>query len=147
MKSAITTTAAVLLALIAGPALVGCAAVGDVVKNATGGQVDVGGTEVPDGFPVEVPLYDGEVIAGGSVGDDANRVYNVTIAVADGAAFDTIAAQLEEAGFTSPAQLAPAPADGATGAFANADYGVLVVVGKDGGEGFVANYTVTSAAE
>ena len=93
---------AVLLAAsvaIATPALTGCGAIRDAVEQATGGDVDFGGNTVPEDFPTEVPLIEGEVLAGGSVGNEDGKIWNVTIKVDDGSAFDEISAQLEAAGF------------------------------------------------
>ena len=54
----LTVPAALLVALLAGPVLAGCSAVNvnEMVKDATGGTVDVGGSTIPEDFPAEVPL-------------------------------------------------------------------------------------------
>lgn len=134
---------AIVIAIALTPVLAGCS-VQSIIENATGGQVDVGGKSVPKDFPAEVPLIDGEVIYGGSLGSGEGQVWNVTIKVADLAAFDTISASLTEAGFTPPLAGSGELEGGTGGAFENEKYGLLVVVSKDGNEGFIANYTVTT---
>ena len=134
------------LALVA-PALTGCGLIQNAVEQATGGDVDFGGTSVPTDFPSEVPLIDGEVVSGASAGNSDGKVWNVTIKVDDVSAFDDIKAQLEGAGFTS-SELGGATDQGATGTFTKEPYGVFVVVaGGDTSEGWVANYTVTSSTK
>src|SRR5947208_16980031 len=88
--TAVLLTASVILV---GPALTGCGAIKDVIEKATGGQV-TGGTSVPEDFPDAVPLIEGEVLAGGAVGDADSKVWNVTIKVDDAGAFDQITTQL-----------------------------------------------------
>jgi hypothetical protein len=136
---------AIILAIVATPILSGCS-VRSLVENATGGQVDIGGKSVPKDFPAEVPLIDGEVIYGGGLGSDENQVWNVTIKVADLAAFDTITASFTDAGFTSLVSGDGDVDGGVGGAFENEKYGLLVVVSEDGNKGFIANYTVTTKA-
>jgi hypothetical protein len=134
------------LALIA-PALTGCGVIQDAVEQATGGDVDFGGKSVPDDFPSDVPLIEGEVLAGASAGNADGKVWNVTIKVDDGSAFDEITAQLEDAGFES-SEVGGTSGEGGTGTFTKDPYGVFVVVaGGDTAEGWVANYTVTTSTE
>jgi hypothetical protein len=113
-----------------------------LVDQATGGQVDLGGTEVPKDFPKDVPLASGKVIFGGGFGNDDGKIWNVTIQVSDGNALDGIAAQLTGAGFESVGE-GEATVDSTTGIFSKDPYGILVVVSKDDKDGFIANYTVT----
>ncbi len=135
---------AVSLALVA-PALTGCGLIQDAVEQATGGDVDFGGNSVPEDFPSEVPLIEGEVLSGASAGNADGKVWNVTIKVDDASAFDEITAQFEAAGF-EPSELGGTSDQGATGTFTKDPYGVFVVVaGGDTAEGWVANYTVTSS--
>jgi hypothetical protein len=143
LRTRAVASIAIILALATAPVLSGCS-VQSIIENATGGQVDVGGKSVPDDFPAEVPLIDGEVVYGGGLGSGEGKVWNVTIKVADLSAFDTISASLTEAGFTPPPTGSGELEGGIGGAFENAKYGLLVVVSKDGSDGFVANYTVTT---
>ena len=143
-RRTITIAIAVALSFGALPAITACSAIGGAVKEATNGQVDVGGTEIPEGFPAEVPVIDGQIVSAGSVGDNSGRVFNVTVQVADAAAFEQITTELTDAELAAEGQLSPGTAEGGTAAFTSAGYGVLVVVSKDLDNGFVANYTVTA---
>jgi len=141
--------AAVLLAAslaLVTPVLSGCGMIENIVENATGGDVE-SGTSVPSDFPSEVPLIHGDVLAGGSVGNADGKIWNVTIKVNDGSAFDEIKAQMEDAGFES-SEVSGTSAEGGTGSFTKDPYGVFVVVtGGDTSEGWVANYTVTTSTK
>lgn len=146
LRTRMTIPIAIVLAVAVAPALSGCFGnpIEQVIEGATGGDVDLGGSNVPNGFPAEVPLIDGEVLFGGSFGSDDGRVWNVTIKVGSAGALDEIVAQLEGAGFTSSAEgFGSSTSEGGTAIVENANYGVLVVVSQDGDNGFVANYTVT----
>ena len=144
LRNRTTVPVALALAVVLAPALAGCSGnpIGGIIEGATGGAVQ-SGTEIPKGFPSEVPIIDGEITFGGSVGDDTSRVYNVTVKVDGLEAYVDIKAELEGAGFTSA--VAGTAGEGGTGAFSNDKWGVLVVVTEDGSKGFLANYTVTAA--
>jgi hypothetical protein len=134
--------------LIITPAVSACSfnPIESAIESATGGNVDVGGTSVPDDFPAEVPLIDGEIAAAFGVGTAPDKVWTVTIAVPDASALDTIKADLEAAGFTSEIDDA-AIGEITGGMYTNENYGVLVVVAEDGNGGWAASYTVTPAAK
>lgn len=145
-RKRITVPLAIVLALAITPALSGCFGnpIEQIIEGATGGDVDLGGKSVPDGFPSEIPIAQGEVLFGASIGNDEGRAWNVTIKVADATAIDQIVSQLEGAGFTTAAEgFGGSTADGGTAIMENERYGVFVVVSKDGESGFVASYTVT----
>lgn len=147
LRTRITAPLAIVLALALTPALTGCFGnpVESIIEGATGGQVDLGGTSIPDGYPTdEVPIIDGDILFGGALGDANGKVFNVTVKVADASAIDTIKSQLESAGFTT--QLGGDTAGGSTYIGSTDAWGVLVVVSEDGSNGWVANYTVTSTA-
>ncbi len=150
LRTRFTVPVAIALTLAVAPALAGCFGnpIEQVVEGATGGDVDLGGASVPDGFPAEVPLTPGEVLYGASVGGADGRIWNVTIKVANAGAIDEIVAQLEGAGFTTPVEglgnLGNGAAEIGSAVLENANYSVLVVVtSRDGDADFVANYTVT----
>ncbi|HEU4807038.1 MAG TPA: hypothetical protein VFT01_02145 [Homoserinimonas sp.] len=141
--------AAVLAAcLLIAPAVSGCSfnPLESVIEGATGGNVDVGGTSVPDDFPAEVPLIEGEVASAFAVGKAPEKIWNVTIKVADASALETIKTEMEAAGFTSDLEDA-AIGDITGGMYSNGTYSVLVVVAEDGDSGWAAAYTVTPAVE
>jgi len=139
---------AILIALAMTPALSGCFGnpVESIIEGATGSDVDLGGTSLPEGYPeAEVPVIDGEILFGGGIGSGADKIYNVTVRVPDGAAIDQIKEQLEGAGFVAQAGLGET-ANGGTYIASTDAWGVLVVVSEDGSNGWVANYTVTAAS-
>jgi hypothetical protein len=128
--------------------LSGCSGnpVESLIKQATGGTVDVGGKSVPADFPAEVPLALGEVVSGARVGTAAHKVWNVSVTVSGANAMSAIVTQFTTAGFTQSAtvpHVPGVPAGEATAAFSNGKFGVLVVVAPTGNDGYVANYTVT----
>lgn len=116
-----------------------------VIEGVTGGDVELPGGSVPDDFPSDVPLVDGEVIFGTGFGSDTEKIWNVTIRVGSNA-LDQVAADLEGAGFTSSG--APQIAgDAGTLLYQKGDLNVLVVIAEDTeSDGFIANYTVTRGA-
>ena len=138
-RTALALAAAILIA----PALTGCTGMLEgIIEQATDGQVNVSIGSLPDGWPAEIPVIDGDIIGGGAAPDDSgNTGWNVTITAKEDS-FATIQSQLEGAGFT---RVETPDVDGtdalASGMFSNGTYGVLVAV--SGAEGsFVANYTV-----
>ena len=142
-----TVPLAILLALAIMPALSGCFAnpIEQIVEGATGGDVDLGGAGLPDGFPsADVPIVDGEIIYGLGIGNDDGKVWNVTIKVGGLDVVDEIKSKLEGAGFTAnEAGVGGATEDRATLLYDSDTYNVLVVVSRDADNGFVANYTVS----
>jgi len=87
-------------ALVVG-VLAGCAMVQDVVNqgidDATGGQGEFSVGTVPEDFPQEVPLAEGDVLLSAKPTTDS---WAVTIRVADDAAAQAAADAVEDAGFT-----------------------------------------------
>lgn len=134
---------ALVVAAALSSALVGCSGnpVEDAVEQATGGNVQLGGDSVPEGFPAEVPLYDGTVQYGVAIGDDAGKAFNVTIAVPDGSATQAIEDQLMGAGFSRLGGTEVAA--GGASVYDGANYSVGVLVTDNGDSGWSANYTVT----
>ena len=136
-------TLAIASALVLAPMLTGCGAVEGIIEQATGGDVDVSMGSLPEGWPAEVPVADGDIIVGGKTTDEGGApVYNATIKIASESVFDDIEAQLVGAGFE---KVEAGDVDGGdsitTGFFKNATYGVVVAVTGTEGQ-FVANYTV-----
>ena len=86
-------------------ALTGCSLVQDLVNQGvdevTGGQGDFSLGTVPEDFPAEVPLAEGDVILSAKPTPDS---WAVTIRVADDAAAQAAADAVEEAGFTPLAE-------------------------------------------
>ena len=141
LRTRYTAPIAIALALLITPALSGCFSnpIESIIEGATGGDVDLGGTSLPDGYPAsEVPVIDGPILFGG-------RVFNITIKVAGADAIDQIKAQLEGVGFVNQGEFSGSTAEGGSYIGTTDKWGVLVVVATDNENGFVANYTVTSA--
>lgn len=148
LRTRYTAPIAIALALLITPALSGCFSnpIESIIEGATGGDVDLGGTSLPDGYPAsEVPVIDGPILFGGSIGNDEGRVFNITIKVNGAEAIDQIKSQLEGVGFVSQGEFSGSTAEGGSFIGATDKWGVLVVVATDNDNGFVANYTVTSA--
>ena len=131
---------AILLAILAGPALAGCS-VQNLVHDVTGGKVDVPGKSVPKDFPSEVPLASGEVMSGAGVGDSKSKIWNVSVRAKDGTAIDDVLTTLTSAGFDCKT-LTETSADGGALVGVKGNLNVAVVEIKDS-KGFVLNYTVT----
>ena len=146
VRTRLTATVAILSALVIAPALAGCQVIESVVEGATGGDVQIGGTSIPEGFPAEVPVYDGDIINGSSITKNGETVFNVVVSVPDTSAFDTIKSDLEGAGFQPQPGYDMVENNGTiTGLFSDGTWSVLVAVTTQDPVGTVANYTVTSA--
>lgn len=146
-RRAFLVPAAMVLALTLTPALAACGGnpIQNVIKGATGGQLDIGGTTLPADFPKEVPLASGDIITAASFGNaDEGKVWNVSIKVPDLAAITGITSQLEGAGFEVVGGTASTE-EGAANIFTKEPHTVLVIVAKDDKAGYIANYSVTSA--
>lgn len=126
------------------PAFTGCAAVEGIIEQQTGGDVDLGGNTVPDDFPAEVPLAEGEIVNGSAIAAAEGKVWNVLINVTDPAAPESIAAQLEAAGFTS-VSTGEVTDSGGTLTYTKDALAVNVLLGKTD-SGWTANYTVAHTA-
>ncbi|QNE47544.1 hypothetical protein F1C58_11960 [Glaciihabitans sp. INWT7] len=136
----LTVPIAIVIALLAGPALAGCS-VQNLVHDVTGGKVDVPGKSVPKDFPSEVPLASGEVLSGAGVGDAKSKIWNVSVRATDSTAINDVLATLTSAGFECKT-LTETTADGGALVGDKDTLNVAVVEIKDG-KGFVLNYTVT----
>ncbi|MBC7591809.1 MAG: hypothetical protein H7226_12330 [Salinibacterium sp.] len=136
---------AVLLVAAVVPTLAACSLnpVESIIEQATGGDVDLGGAALPEGFPTEVPLVDGEILFGGGMTAEATQVWNVTIRVTDAAAFETVTTQLTDAGFVTSDMIGGTTDAGSAGTFQSNNYNVSVLVSTTD---TTVNYTVTAIA-
>jgi hypothetical protein len=133
------------LLLIGLPTLTGCSLVEGIIEQQTGTDVDLGGNTVPADFPSSVPLAQGDVVNGSKVtAPGGETVWNVLMNVSDPAAPDSIAAQLEGAGFTS-ATTGQITDSGGTLTYAKDNLVVNVLLAKVD-TGWTANYTVAQTA-
>ena len=136
---------ALVAAVLVVPALAGCSTIEGIIEQQTGGDVQIGGASVPADFPAEVPLAEGEIVNGSAISSPGGeRVWNVLINVADPAAPESIAAQLEGAGFSSTGT-GGVTAPGGTLTYTNGALIVNVLLAKVD-DGWTANYTVARSA-
>ena len=137
------------LALLAGPVLTGCSpqslteGIAEGVAGENGQKIDLntdGG--LPDGFPENIPVIDGEVISGVSVGDGETQTWTVQIAISDAeAAYNEVASGLEKAGFTSDFT---GMTDGqGYGTFDDGVHSVVISTGDNGTDVMAATYIVS----
>ena len=149
MKSRITAPIVLAFVVLAFPALTGCSLiqgqVEGVVEQATGTDIDLPSSEVPEDFPAEVPLYDGEIANTIALGTGDEKVYSISVRVPGVETMDEIAADFEAAGFEST--LSGNTGDGATAAFDNGTWSAVVVVVAEGDTGWIAQYAVSRTAQ
>ena len=141
-------TAVIAASLLIAPTLAGCSAnpIESAIEGVTGGNVDLSGTTIPDDFPSEVPLLDGEVVNAMAAGTAPEKIWTVTMKVTDASVLEGVKADMEAAGFTS--ELGDAAVGGLTGGmYSNETYSVLIVVAEEKDGGWMATYTVAPAAQ
>ena len=101
----------------------------EAIEGATGGAVGVG--EMPEGWPNEVPVVDGEVLFGASGTANNETGWAVTIQAESSDALEQARQQLLAAGFAEDDTFAEAGTAGVA-AFSNPRYDVVVTAGNDG---------------
>jgi hypothetical protein len=111
------------------------------------GVGSVGSGKLPGDYPTkDVPVIDGKIIAGASIGSGDDHAWNITIKATSLDDFDKIAKLLTDAGFTADPDATTTGDDTRTGLFTTDTYNVVVAVTKgDSDNPFLANYTVTKA--
>lgn len=119
-------------------------AVEGAVEGATGTDVDLGGGELPDGFPTDaVPVIDGEIVYGAGMAVDGGQAWAVMVKVADrDAAYAEVKQLLTDAGFETTME--SSAEGGAFAIFTSDAYVAQVTVGESGADGVVAQYAVTA---
>ncbi|MCU1507943.1 MAG: hypothetical protein JWQ12_208 [Glaciihabitans sp.] len=145
LSRTISIPLAVVLALGTAPLLTGCFGnpIQNLVKGATGGQVDVGGTSIPADFPKNVPVLDGKVVLAGAIGKGADKVWNVTVQVTGADPSADLEAKLKSAGFKETA-VTPNGTAGKSIVAADDTHSLLVVIAKDK-DAWVVSYSVGPA--
>ncbi|MFC6355011.1 hypothetical protein [Luethyella okanaganae] len=141
VRRRVTIPLAIVAALAVTPVLAGCLGnpvegiINGAVEKATGGDVSLGG-KLPDGWPSEVPVIEGDILFGAGSSASGSEGWVVTIASKAADPLEDAKAKLIAAGFTEDANVA----NGQAGLVAvkNDNYGVLVAGSKDG-----ILYTVT----
>lgn len=143
----ISATIAVVIALGLSPALSGCSSnpIENLVEQATGGKVELGGKEIPEGFPSEIPLVEGEMQFGIAAGEGESRGYNITILAGAESPLKAIESDFADAGFEI--QLQGSGSDGAGTVVFTGDAWIGAVIVANTDEGYTANYTVAPAGD
>jgi hypothetical protein len=141
---------AILIAAASVPALTGCfgnpieglvrGGVEQAVEGATGGDVSLGGS-LPEGWPQEVPVIDGEILVGGANTQDGANGWFVTIASNAPDPMAEARSKLEAEGFTEVEALAEAGGEVMV-AMSNGEYDVFVAGSAEG-----ILYTVVPATQ
>lgn len=145
-RSSVRISLAIAVAALSVPALTGCFAnpieglvrggIEQAIEGASGADISFGGA-LPDGWPAEVPVIDGEIVFGGGASESGSDVWMVTI-VSNAA--DPVAearAKLEAAGFTQEQNVSAA--GGTVVTMTNGTFTVAIAGGEDG-----VLYTVNS---
>lgn len=113
--------------------LVGGGGIGNVLEDATGGLVGGSSNSLPNDFPSEVPVINGEIQGGIGIGAAESRVWTVNIS-APGGTVEEVAAhvhsQFMDTGFEGT--MIDTPFEGRTGAsYTKGDLTALVTVADD----------------
>jgi hypothetical protein len=128
---------AVLAALAIGPALAGCSdeavqgAVNGAVQGATDGDVSLGGT-LPDGWPTEIPVIDGEIKFGAGNTTNGDQGWVVTVASAAADPLADAKQKLVDAGFEPDTGNSANVGDVGVAALKSATYTVTIAGTPDG---------------
>ena len=132
---------------VAGVALLsGCSgeavgsAVDGAVNGATGGDVSLGG-QLPEGWPKEIPVIDGDLGFGAANTADAGRGWVVTVTTSAADPLADATAMLEAAGFSADNAATANVGDAGVAALTNETWSVVVAGTPEG-----VLYTVSPAA-
>ena len=153
LRTFTTTAAAVALALGMTLTVSGCFSnplenlvedgIGNFIKEATGAEVDFGGSSIPADFPAQVPVVDGTIEFGGSVGVEGSKIWTVRLKVSDANVFEKIQAAFLSAGFE---ETASSGSQGGMGMYDGHGFGVVVNVDDNRGD-IGVTYIVTENDE
>lgn len=143
------------LALLGGPVLTGCSSqalaegIFEGVASENGQEIDLntdGG--LPKGFPENIPVVDGDIVLGTSIGEGDDIVITVQVAIDDPkAAFDEINAQLLEAGFTTDFSGIRDEDGTGYGTYDDGTHNVTISTGTESADGqLVATYLISATA-
>ena len=142
------TALAIAAARVMTPMLTGCGALEGMIGQATGGAIQPSVGELPNEWPAEVPVIDGEIIAGNKATDPDNESSSLWTAIIGSTDEEettraAVVASLEGAGFEG-VDAAGAPIEAI--AYKNATYTVLVFVAT-ADDKVTATYNVTQTVE
>ena len=140
---------AIAAALVMTPMLSGCGGLEGIIEQATDGAIQPSVGELPNEWPTEVPVVEGEIIGGNKASDPENPDSTLWTAIIgrndDVAATKTaVGDSLASAGFT-PVDTAGAEIDALP--FQNGTYTVIVFVAEGDNETVTATYNVTKTVE
>jgi len=144
-----TLTIAIAAALVLTPLLSGCGGIEGIIGQATGGAIQPSVGELPNAWPAEVPVVDGEIIGGNKATDPENESSTLWTAIIGRnddveATKAAVAESLSAAGFET-VDTAGAPIDALP--YKNATYTVLVFVAPGDNDTVTATYNVTETVE
>jgi hypothetical protein len=134
------------LAVAAMAVLSGCSgetigtAVDGAVNEATGGDVSLGG-QLPEGWPAEIPVIDGDIGFGASNSADGDRGWVLTITTSAEDPLADATAKLEAAGFIADTRATANVGDAGVVALTNETWAVVIAGTPEG-----VLYTVSPAA-
>jgi hypothetical protein len=136
-RPALRVSLALLALLVSGPMLAGCTdagvqdAVNGAVQDATGGDVSLGGT-LPDGWPAEIPVIEGEIKFGAGNTIDGDQGWVVTVASSAADPLADAKQALLDAGFETDTSGSANVGDVGVVALKNATYAVMIAGTPDG---------------
>ncbi len=145
IRKSISIPLAVIIAASTAPLLTGCfgnpveGIIDRAVKGATDGGVSLGG-KLPDGWPNEVPVIDGEILFGAGATTDGEQGWVVTIVPTSSDPIGDAQKKLEDAGFVVDTTASESAGEAGLVSMMNDHYVVVVVGSADG-----LIYTVTPA--
>ena len=128
---------ALLVVLAAGPAMAGCSdtqvqdAVNGAVQGATDNDVSLGGA-LPEGWPAEIPVIDGEIKFGAGNTTNGDQGWVVTVASAEADPLADAKQKLVDAGFEPDTGNTANVGDVGVAALKNASYRVTIAGAPEG---------------
>jgi len=136
-KPALRIALALVALLAVGPALAGCSdaqvqdAVNGAVQGATDGDVSLGGA-LPDGWPAEIPVIDGELKFGAGNTTNGDQGWVVTVASSAADPLADAEQKLVDAGFVADTSASANVGDVGVVAMTSATYIVTIAGTPDG---------------
>lgn len=144
-----TLALAIAAAIVITPLLSGCGGIQGIIDQATGGAIQPSVGELPNEWPDEVPVVDGEIIGGNKATDpedESSTLWTAIIGRNDDveSTKTAVAESLEAAGFEG-VNTDGAPIDALP--YKNDTYTVLVFVATGENDTVTATYNVTETVE
>ena len=140
---------AVAAAIVLTPLLSGCGAIEGIIGQATGGAIQPSVGELPNEWPAEVPVVEGEIIGGNKATDPENESSTLWTAIIgrndDIEGTKAAVAESMAGGGFEPVDTAGVQVDALP--FKNATYTVIVFVATGENDTVTATYNVTETVE